>query len=168
MRKTEKRLSDKIIKLESKLLIEQSGAKKNKVSWELFRLPYAFYIIKIGCVYKAGAVGLHSKSLDVERLDNRLSTHRSTYAKFELITVINFINASTVKLFEKLIKLCLGIHCIGRGAKIEQYEFEEGIGIKDLVYKEFCSMNIEKQNLGCICPNDQIDRYNSKVRHNLS
>jgi len=108
--------------------------------------------------------------LNKDRLDNRLSSHRSTYAKFELICVINFTNSSTVHLFEQVIKLSLGLYCLGKSSdtRLEQYSFkDDNINIMDLILNQFNIMNIELQGLGNICPKEKIDEYNRKVLHNL-
>lgn len=55
-------------------------AKINKCSCELFKLPHALYLIKIGSIYNIGAVGRQPNILYNYRLYNRLSSHRSIYA----------------------------------------------------------------------------------------
>lgn len=115
-------------------------------------------------------MGIHSKVSDNEKLDSRLSSHRNTYAKFELITVVSFINSSTVRLFEELTKVSLGSYSIGQNTdtRLEQYSFVgTDVNITNLIIKLLDVMNIELQNLGSICPNEKIIEYNNKVFHNL-
>lgn len=164
-------LLDQIQKLDSEVLALKFGLKMNKVNWELFDLSHALYVIKIGTIYKIGAVGIHLKAVDTDKLDNRLSSHRNTYAKFELITVISFTNNATVRLFESVIKISLAPYSIGKDTdtRLEQYSFEEtDINVAVLIFKHFDLMNIRSQNLGSICPKEKIKSYNQKVLHNLS
>lgn len=57
----EKPLLNQIQELETKLLITEFGVEINKFSWELFKLPYALYVIKIENIYKIGTFGITQK-----------------------------------------------------------------------------------------------------------
>lgn len=62
---------------EASLLLEELGIKINQhVKWESFDIPFAYYLIKINNVVKAGIVG-GQENPNKENLDRRLSTHRS-------------------------------------------------------------------------------------------
>ena len=85
------------------LKLKEFGIKFNQhIRWDRFDFSFAYYLIKIDNIVKAGIVGEKEKPR-TENLDYRLSVHRSTYARFELINIFKFQNSDTVKLFEKVI-----------------------------------------------------------------
>ena len=167
VKELEKPLLNKIQELEIQLLTKEFGVKINKLKWELFNLPHAIYIIKIDSIYKIGAVGINGISKK-ESLDKRLCSHRNTYAKFELINVINFKDSYSVSLFEQVIKFTLRPFSIGidTDTRLEQFK-GNSIDINTIVLKQFRSMNVELQELGSICPSKKIKSYNDIVFHNL-
>lgn len=71
--------------------------------WVNFKFSYAFYVIKIDNIIKCGVVGLKQLKNN-DNLDSRLKSHRSTYARFELVAVIQFSNSFLVILFENWVK----------------------------------------------------------------
>lgn len=137
---------------------------KERVKWDSFNLPFAYYLIKIENLVKAEIVR-NKEEPTKENLDRRLSTHRSTYARFELINVFEFRNSKTVRLFEETSKHTLALYNIGidKNIKLEQYECpgkDTGQVINDLVSQQFTLMNIESRQLGMECPKEKIDSYN--------
>jgi hypothetical protein len=167
----EKSFQSKINSLENKLLVKEFGCKINRLDWELFNLAYALYVIKIGNIYKIGAVGISVKGVSTDdRLDNQLSSHRNTYAKFELITVISFKDSNSVLLFKQVLKYSLHLYCIGRDTDthLEQFCFEgTNVDINSVILKLFDDMQVDSQELGSICPSKKIKAYNDCVLNNL-
>jgi hypothetical protein len=155
----------KRVQEEAILLLDELGIKINQhVKWETFDIPFAYYLIKINNVVKGGIVGEKEEPKN-ENLDLRLSIHRSTYARFELVNVFEFRNSATVKLFEDILKHVLVMYKIGRDedTKMEQYECpgkDTGQVINELVAQQFKAMNIETRQLGMECPKEKIDAYN--------
>jgi len=156
---------EKQIQERTNLQLKELGIKFNKhIGWDKFNFPFAYYLIKIDNAVKAGIVGEKEKPR-TESLDSRLSVHRSTYARFELINVFEFQNSDTVKLFEKVTKLALFKYNIGldKNTKLEQYECpgkDSGQIINELVSQIFKNLDIENQHLGTECPKEKIDAYN--------
>lgn len=80
--------------------------------WDSFNASFAFYYFVIDNVVKCGAVGLKDQE-NSENLDARLSSHRSTFARFKLINVIKFKDSTTVHLFDSWTKIVLSKYSIG-------------------------------------------------------
>ena len=104
----------RIKSLEQKLVLaEELGVKFNKVlTWSNFNASFAFYYFVIDNVVKCGAVGLKDQE-NSGNLDSRLASHRSTFARFKLLNVIQFKDSNTVTLFESWIKQVLAKYSIG-------------------------------------------------------
>lgn len=71
-----------------------------------------FYYFVIDNVVKCGAVGLKDQE-NSDNLDSRLSSYRSTFARFKLINIIKFKDSNTVNLFESWVKQVLAKYSIG-------------------------------------------------------
>ena len=104
----------RIKSLEQKLVLaEELGVKFNKVlTCSNFNASFAFYYFVIDNVVKCGAVGLKDQE-NSGNLDSRLASHRSTFARFKLINIVQFKDSNTVTLFESWIKQVLAKYSIG-------------------------------------------------------
>lgn len=111
---------------------------------------------------KCGAVGLKDQE-NSDNLDLRLSSHRSTFARFKLINVIKFKDSNVVNLFENWIKNVLAKYSIGTNTLLEQYECpgknSEEI-INDIILTAFKAMT---SSAGSLCPQELIERYNETM-----
>jgi hypothetical protein len=161
--KMEEIYNSKIEILKQKVIIAELGAKFNKVSlWSNFNASFAFYYFVIDNVVKCGAVGLKDQE-NSDNLDSRLSSHRSTFARFKLINVIKFKDSNTVTLFESWIKQVLAKYSIGTNTLLEQYECpgnnSEEI-LNDIILTEFKAITSGSASL---CPQELIKQYNEII-----
>jgi hypothetical protein len=119
-----------------------------------------------------------TKSIECnQNLDNRLSSHRSTYAPLTLINAIIFENSAEVTIFESFLKLALGPFSIGLAEKLEQYQvdFEKNPELKSdsFVLEDFISGIIMAQfnqvNHICkICDPSLVQEYNAITKLRVS
>ena len=155
--------NSKVESLKQQLIVAELGLKFNKVLlWDSFNASFAFYYFVIDNVVKCGAVGLKDQE-NSDNLDARLSSHRSTFARFKLINVIKFKDSTTVNLFESWMKQVLAKYSIGTNTLLEQYECpgknSEEI-INDIILTQF---NAITSDSGSLCPQELIERYNETM-----
>lgn len=159
----EKIYNSKIESLEQQLVIAELGFKFNKaLLWSNFNASFAFYYFVIDNVVKCATVGLKNQK-NSDNLDSRLASHRSTFARFKLINVIQFKDLNTVTLFESWIKQVLAKYSIGINTLLEQYECpgknSEEI-LNDIILTEFKAITSGADSL---CPQEFIKQYNETM-----
>lgn len=152
--------NSRIKSLEQQIILTKLGIKLNKVSlWDNFNISFGYYYYVIKNVVKCGSVGLKDQE-NCDNLSARLQTHRSTYARFKLVNIIQFKDSNTVTLFENWMKQVLARYSIGKNDLVEQYECpgeKSEIIINDIVMKEFSAMT---SGAGSLCPYALIEEYN--------